>query len=73
MEYSSDRDSTSLRSTILNIGGSMTKHSFIIGNSNKLDNIPDKSVQLIITSPTYPMIEMWDEIFGSQEVTRFVV
>lgn len=31
----------------------MTKHKIVIGDSRKLNEIPDKSVQLIITSPPY--------------------
>lgn len=41
-----------------------TKHMINIGNSQNLDKIEDESVNLIVTSPPYPMIEMWDEIFG---------
>lgn len=32
-------------------------------NSNNLPEIIDKSVDLIVTSPPYPMIEMWDDLF----------
>jgi len=42
-----------------------TKQRVIIGNSNKLDKIKNKSVNLIITSPPYPMIKMWDDLFNS--------
>jgi DNA modification methylase len=28
-----------------------------------MDEVPDESVQLIVTSPPYPMIEMWDDQF----------
>mgnify|MGYP001012654291 FL=1 len=31
----------------------MTKHKIVIGDSRKLNKIPDKSIQLIITSPPY--------------------
>lgn len=34
----------------------------IVGTSEKMD-LPDASVQLIVTSPPYPMIEMWDALF----------
>lgn len=44
----------------------MTRHEIIIGNSNNMSTIPDSSVNLIVTSPPYPMIEMWDEMFGLQ-------
>ena len=32
------------------------------------DEIPNESVDLVVTSPPYPMIEMWDEIFASQNL-----
>lgn len=41
----------------------MTKHKIFFGNSNNLNELQDGSVDLIVTSPPYPMIEMWDEIF----------
>ena len=41
-----------------------TKHLINIGNSQNLDKVDDESVNLIVTSPPYPMIEMWDEVFG---------
>ena len=44
----------------------MTEHEIIIGNSNNMKAIPDGTVNLIVTSPPYPMIEMWDEMFSSQ-------
>ena len=31
-----------------------------------MDEIPDQSVQLVVTSPPYPMIEMWDGLFEQQ-------
>lgn len=42
-----------------------TKQKVIIGNSINLSMIEDKSVDLIITSPPYPMISMWDETFNT--------
>ena len=42
-----------------------TKHRVIIGNSQNLEEVENESVNLIVTSPPYPMIEMWDEVFGS--------
>lgn len=43
-----------------------TKHNIIFGNAINLDSINDESIDLVITSPSYPMIEMWDIIFGEQ-------
>lgn len=45
----------------------MTKHQIVSVNSNSLDFIDSGSVNLIVTSPPYPMIEMWDELFISQD------
>lgn len=41
-----------------------TTHEAIIGDSRKR-NLKKESVDLVITSPPYPMIEMWDDIFKS--------
>jgi len=40
--------------------------SILQGTASRLE-IEDESVDLIITSPPYPMVEMWDEIFSKQE------
>lgn len=42
---------------------SNTSHSFSVANSYGNLALPDGSVQLVVTSPPYPMIEMWDECF----------
>lgn len=44
----------------------VTKHYTYIGMAQRMTEIPDNSVDLIVTSPPYPMIEMWDEILGNQ-------
>ena len=44
----------------------ITRHQIIFQDSNKIKNIPDESVGLVVTSPPYPMIEMWDETFSVQ-------
>ena len=45
----------------------MTQHDIINANSNNLHSIENGSVNLIVTSPPYPMIEMWDELFIKQD------
>jgi DNA modification methylase len=35
-------------------------------NSEALDEIEEGKIDLVVTSPPYPMIEMWDEIFSKQ-------
>ena len=42
-----------------------TEHKIVIGNSQNLEDIRDESVDLIVTSPPYPMVEMWDSLFIS--------
>ncbi len=44
----------------------MTRHSVYYKNSNNMSEIKSESIDLIVTSPPYPMIEMWDEIFSKQ-------
>lgn len=34
--------------------------------AQNMEELADNSVDLVITSPPYPMIEMWDEILGQQ-------
>jgi DNA modification methylase len=34
-----------------------------------MKELPDESVHLVVTSPPYPMIEMWDELFAEQSET----
>ncbi len=43
-----------------------TSHQIFFKNSNHLDEIPSESIHLVVTSPPYPMIEMWDEMFYIQ-------
>jgi site-specific DNA-methyltransferase (cytosine-N4-specific) len=41
----------------------LTQHKIILGNSQQMTELADGSVQLMVTSPPYPMIQMWDELF----------
>lgn len=43
-----------------------TTHKLLFGNSSNMNEIEDDSIDLVVTSPPYPMIEMWDEIFSKQ-------
>ena len=47
----------------------MTQHQIVIANSNNMDFVESASVNLIVTSPPYPMIEMWDNLFIDQDNT----
>ncbi|MFC6724694.1 DNA-methyltransferase [Halobium palmae] len=41
-----------------------TDHGIYLGSSNNLSEIDDNEVELVVTSPPYPMIEMWDDLFA---------
>lgn len=40
-----------------------TTHRIYHGDSGTMDSVADESVDLVVTSPPYPMIDMWDEVF----------
>ncbi|SEP99330.1 DNA-methyltransferase [Natrinema salaciae] len=40
-----------------------TTHRVFVGDSRDLADVADESVELVVTSPPYPMIEMWDDLF----------
>jgi DNA modification methylase len=40
-----------------------TFHKLYFKNSSDMSEIPSNSIDLVVTSPPYPMIEMWDELF----------
>lgn len=42
-----------------------TTHHLHIGDARQLDSIADASVHLVVTSPPYPMISMWDAAFSA--------
>jgi modification methylase len=41
-------------------------HKIIIGAAQNMKQIANNSVELVVTSPPYPMIEMWDDIMTKQ-------
>ena len=45
---------------------STTTHKIIIGAAQKMKQLQDNSIEIVVTSPPYPMIEMWDEILAKQ-------
>ena len=40
-----------------------TTHRVVVGDARGLTQVDDESVELVVTSPPYPMIEMWDDLF----------
>ena len=43
-----------------------TTHNILFQDARNLKEIPSESVDLVVTSPPYPMIGMWDDIFSDQ-------
>jgi len=41
-----------------------TEHHIHAGDARDLEALDDDSVELVITSPPYPMVGMWDDLFG---------
>ena len=41
-----------------------TRHQLHFGDARKMKTVGDNSVDLIVTSPPYPMIQMWDALFA---------
>ncbi|MBN1834944.1 MAG: site-specific DNA-methyltransferase [Spirochaetales bacterium] len=50
-----------MRSTLV------TRHSVFFADSGGLSWVPDGGVDLVVTSPPYPMVEMWDSQFAAQD------
>ena len=46
-----------------------TTHRVVVGDARDLSTLSDASVDLVVTSPPYPMIEMWDAVFGELDPT----
>jgi modification methylase len=46
-----------------------TENTIRFSNSEELPELRDESVDLVVTSPPYPMIEMWDECFSSWDAS----
>jgi DNA modification methylase len=44
-----------------------TEHKIFVKDSGEMNELDDGSVDLVVTSPPYPMIEMWDELFSAAD------
>lgn len=42
------------------------RQRYIFSSAVSLGPVPDSSIAIVVTSPPYPMIEMWDEDFSAQ-------
>jgi site-specific DNA-methyltransferase (cytosine-N4-specific) len=45
----------------------LTEHRIILGNSQQMPELADSTVHLMVTSPPYPMIKMWDTLFARMD------
>jgi len=43
-----------------------TTHRIFFEDSRKMHQVPAHSVDLVVTSPPYPMVAVWDEMFSGQ-------
>ena len=51
------------------VGNDMiTRHQIHFQDSKNMETLPSGTVDLVVTSPPYPMIEMWDSMFVGQNV-----
>jgi DNA modification methylase len=46
----------------------ITRHQFFLEDARTMSAVEDQSVHLVITSPPYPMIEMWGDHFSASNV-----
>jgi DNA modification methylase len=46
-----------------------TEHKSIFSDSRYMKELSDESIDLMVTSPPYPMIGMWDDMFSQQSST----
>lgn len=46
-----------------------TEHKLYNASATMMQEIQNESVALVVTSPPYPMIDMWDESFNAQRVS----
>jgi len=44
-----------------------TTHELHVGDAAAMADVADESVPLVVTSPPYPMIELWDDLFAARD------
>lgn len=44
-----------------------TNHQLFYKDSSQMNELEPGSINLVVTSPPYPMIEMWDELFSNSD------
>lgn len=46
-------------------------HWVIMGDSRRMEELQDESVHLVVTSPPYPMVAIWDDFFVEVEARTY--
>ena len=46
----------------------ITTHQIFIDDARRMSAAPDDCVDLVVTSPPYPMIQLWDDLFSSAAI-----
>ncbi|WP_335999914.1 DNA-methyltransferase [Halorientalis halophila] len=41
-----------------------TEHRVVLGDARSMDAVADDAVDLVVTSPPYPLVEQWDDLFA---------
>jgi DNA modification methylase len=44
-----------------------TEHVLHVGDAGDMSAVDDESVPLVVTSPPYPMIDLWDDLFAARD------
>ncbi|MFB6195851.1 MAG: site-specific DNA-methyltransferase [Haloplanus sp.] len=44
-----------------------TTHTLHVADAAAMDAVDDESVHLVVTSPPYPMIDIWDDLFAARD------
>ena len=45
----------------------VTRHEIHFADSRRMSAVPDDAIDLVVTSPPYPMIELWDGAFAAAD------
>ncbi len=51
--------------------GPVADHRVIVGDSRHMGELDDESVHLVVTSPPYPMVAIWDDFFSEAKASSY--
>lgn len=49
----------------------LSDYHVVIGDSRQMRTVPENSVHLVVTSPPYPMVEIWDRFFAAESASTY--